>query len=261
MARRWTKAEERSKYKELNKLYVEENKSIREVAKILDLGESTVYDRLLRLSIKPIRSKKLLFNNKRNDFIIPSTYSESLAETIGVLLGDGHITPTQVTVTLGNKEEEYVYYVAGLLKEIFSINPKIIKTKKGYFVIYFGSTDIVRWLLSMGLVFNKVRSQVGAPSWIFFKKEYMKGFLRGFFDTDGSIYKLKFGLQISLTNRSIPLLKSLRRCLVLLDYSPSKISQFHVYLTRRNDISRFFEGICPANIKHKNRFKTFSIVK
>ena len=108
MARRWTEKEEILKRKELIKLYVEDNKSIREIAIILNIAQSSVYDRLLRLRIKPNRSLKPGFNNKRHDISIPNNYSGELSEFIGILLGDGHITPTQVTVTLGTKELEYV---------------------------------------------------------------------------------------------------------------------------------------------------------
>lgn len=255
MPRRWTKSEERLRRKELKKLYIENNMSIGEIAKIISLGQSTVYDRLLRLDITPIRSKKLRFNNKRNDISIPKGYSEELSEFIGIMLGDGHLTPTQVTVTLGNKEESYVRYVTRLINKLFNIEPKVIIRKGGYHIVYFGSTVVVRWLLSMGLVFNKVKNQVNVPSWVFTNNDYIKGFLKGFFDTDGSIYKLKFGVQLAFTNRSLPILGSLHRCLSLLGYNPSNISQFRTYLTKKKDIISFFKTVNPANAKHQKRFQ------
>lgn len=261
MTEKWTKREEKLYRIELEKYYIDENKSIREVSAILDIGQSTVYDRLIRLGITPTRSNKLGFNNKRNDISIPTRFSGKLAEFIGIMLGDGHITPTQVTVTLGNKEKSYTRYVAKLIKDIFNIEPKIITVGNGYCVIYFGSTDVVNWLLSMGLVFNKVKKQVDAPSWIFSKVDYMNRFLKGFFDTDGSIYKLRFGVQLAFTNRSIPLLKSLQKCLFLMGYSPSKLSDFRIYLTKQKDIADFFETVKPTNKKHKDRFKMFLLRK
>lgn len=256
MAKRWNKQEETDKYYELVKLYVKENKTIGEISKILDLGQSTIYDRLLRLKIKPSRAKKNKFNNKRNDVLIPKEYSEQLAEFIGIMLGDGHLTRNQVSVTLGSKEDDYVNYVARLIGDIFKVKPKIITTKSGYKVVYFGSVDIVEWLVLMGLVFNKVREQVGVPTWIFSKKIYSIGFLRGFFDTDGSIYKLKYGLQLSYTNRSFPLLKAIQDRLSYLGFSPSNISSFKVYLTKRHEIDLFFKRIHPANKKHIKRYNT-----
>lgn len=109
----------------------------------------------------------------------------------------------------------------------------------------------------MGLVSNKVKEQVGVPSWIFEETKYIKGFLRGFFDTDGSVYKLRFGIQIAFTNRSLPLLISSRQMLTLLDYSPSAVSKYHVYLTRRDQVTKFFQEIQPSNQKHQVRFNKF----
>lgn len=254
MARRWNKLEEGIKRKELIRLYIQENKSIGEIAIILKIAQSSVYDRLIRLGIQPDRSLKIGFNNKRRDITIPDKYSEMLSEFIGILLGDGHINPTQVTVTLGSKELRYVYYVANLIKNIFSIEPKIVKSKNGYFVVYFGSTEAVRWLLKMGLVFNKVKKQVDVPSWILTQKEYMDSFLRGFFDSDGSIYKLRFGIQIAFINRSLPILQSIRYILILLGFFPSQISKFRVYLTRKEDVKKFFKLIKPSNNRHLERF-------
>lgn len=257
MARRWTDEEENIKRNELITLYIKENKNISEIGKILKIAESSVYDRIIRLGIKPNRSGKRGFNNKRHDLVIPDSYSADLSEFIGVLLGDGHITPTQVTVTLGIKEISYVMHVVKLINNIFKISAKIIRSKLGYYVIYFGSTDAVRWLLAMGLVFNKVKNQVDIPKWIFSRDDYLTGFLRGFFDTDGSVYKLRFGTQIAFINRSLPMLVSIRKGLILLGFYPSQISKFRIYLTRREDIIRFFKIINPSNTKHKDRFILF----
>src|ERR1019366_69525 len=110
---------------------------------------------------------------------------------------------------------------------------------------------ITSWLLKEGLVNNKVKSQVDIPKWIFKKPEFMQRFLRGFFDTDGSIYKLKFGIQISLSNKSQPMLKSLQRMLFKLGYNPSAVSADRVYLTGIPDVKRFFAEIIPENQKHQ----------
>lgn len=258
MSKKWNKKEEMLIHRELENLYVKENKTIGEIAQILGLGQSTIYDRLLRLDIKPERSKKKKFNNKRDDIFIPKNYSSSLSEFIGVMLGDGHLTKMQVSVTLGTKEDSYVHYLAKLVKGLFKITPKVIKRDGKYNILYFGSVDVVDWLMSMGLVFNKVKKQVGVPIWIFKDKNFIKGFLKGFFDTDGSVYKLKFGVQLSFTNRSLPLLESVREGLLQLGFKPSRISRFRVYLTRKEDVVGFFEKISPVNKKHLKRYKIMS---
>ncbi|MDP3917823.1 MAG: LAGLIDADG family homing endonuclease [Candidatus Woesebacteria bacterium] len=257
MPAKWSTEVEESKFQELNELYVIQNKTIGEIGKILHLAEATVYGRLLRLNIKPNRYSKRTCNNINNDVTIPCIHSRSLAEFFGIMLGDGCISPTQIMITLGNKEFDYVNYVSRLITKLFSIVPKIYIRKGGYYVVSFGSTKIVEWLQSNDLVFNKVKSQVKAPDWIFKKNFLMEGFLKGFFDTDGSVYKLRFGVQLAFTNKSLSLLEDIRNSLELLNYHPSKISRFQVYITRKRHVLKFFKHINPANIKHRQRFEEF----
>ena len=254
MARRWTKKEENKYRSELFDLYTKKNKSLSEVSKILNISEQAVFRRLKRLGIKTEPHLKKNYLKKRTDIKIPNKYSEDLAEFFGIMLGDGHISHFQVVVSLGNKEEKYAEYVRRLIKKIFKTNVKISIRNNGYRDVYLGSVDITSWLLKEGLVHNKVKSQVDVPLWIFSKNNFIKRFLRGFFDTDGSVYKLKYGIQISFCNRSLPLLKSLQLMLKKLEYNPSSISVYNLYLTRIEDLERFFTKIKPSNLKHVSRY-------
>ena len=77
--------------------------------------------------------------------------------------------------------------------------------------------------------------------------------------TDGSVYKLRHGIQMSFSNRSAPLLEALQRVLLQLGYKPSSISSHQVYLTRRTQLMRFFEEIRPKNPKHVERYENFCV--
>ncbi len=109
----------------------------------------------------------------------------------------------------------------------------------------------------MGLVTNKVKYQVSIPGWIFEKQEYQMACLRGLIDTDGSVYKLRYGIQISFTNHSRPLLEGVRRLFIENNFHPSKISSDAVYLTRRNELERYFQTIGSSNPKHHRRYLKF----
>ncbi len=254
MARRWTKSEENVCRKELLHLYVRENRTISEIGKILHLASGSIYDRLRRLGIHTCRNRKTHFNNRRNDIALPKRSSE-LAELMGCMLGDGCLTHYQVTVTLGTKELSYAKHIKKLMRHLFGGTPKISIRSNGHKVVYLGSTLATDWLFSEGLVRNKMRAQVGVPKWIFSRREYMKSFLRGFFDTDGSIYKLRYGVQMSFCNRSMPLLCSLQTMLQALGYKPSAISGYNLYLTRKSEIQRFFRDVKPANLRHFRRYR------
>lgn len=254
MPRKWTN-EQYSYFKnELLDLYVRKNKSIKEIGSILNLSEKTIYKRLIILNIKTQRLKKEGFSNRNIPIKIPK-HNASFAEFIGIMLGDGKLAPMQIFVTLGNKEDKYIVYVQYIIKQLFGISAKVFVRKNGYKDVYFNSVIISRFLQKEGLVFNKVKSQVGVPDWIFSKNIYCKSFLRGFFDTDGSIYQLKYGYQISFTNCSMNILKSLQKMLSQLEYNVSEISSFKVYITKRKDVLRFFKDIKPKNSKHLDRFK------
>jgi DNA-binding transcriptional regulator WhiA len=254
MAARFTSEQEEKYRNEIVELYVRQNKTIFEIASMLNIAYQTVFQRMKRLGIPTSPELKQQNLKRRSDAIYPS-YSEMLAELFGILLGDGHISHFQVTVTLGTKEESYAEYVRFLMESLFQTHARIATRKSGYRIVYLGSTVITQHLFEEGLVSNKVASQVDVPKWIFTDKKFMSAFLRGFFDTDGSVYKLKFGIQISFCNKSLPLLNSLQTMLIELGYRPSAVSvKKAVYLTRRRDIERFFTEIKPANSKHCRRY-------
>ncbi len=255
MPRKWTPQEIDHHRQMLLKLYVDKNLTISQIGKILDIKYNSVYDRLIRVGITISRKNKAGYNNQRRDISIPPLSNE-LAELIGILLGDGQITPTQVKVTLGIKEG-YSRFVSELIKNIFKIQPKIIIRLGKYHEIYFGSTLIVKWLLQMGLSHNKALAQVCIPEILISKPQYHNYLIRGLIDTDGSIYQIKSGIQISFTNKSAPLLKNLQYMLRLQGFSPSKISVNKVYLTKKKDIIAYVSKIGFNNPKHLIRYNSF----
>lgn len=259
MTKRWSTEERQEHFDQLTAMYVDQNKTIGEIGKLLDVSEKTVYKRLLALGIPTNRTQKERYANQQTTVLIPEEYTDELAELFGILFGDGALSPTQVVITLGNKERQYAQYVQGLMKQVFGVAPKIAIRKLGYIDLFLGSVAITRWLVKEGLVYNKVKSQVDVPSWIFTSESFQKAFLRGFFDTDGSVYLLRHGIQLSFTNHSAPLLLSLQRMLNTLEYKPSNVSSAKVYVTQRSAVLRFFKEIAPKNQKHQSRFKTFLI--
>lgn len=239
----------------MRELYSVRNLSISEVAGVLGISDATVYDRLLRLNIKPEPVRKRGYLNKK-EIKLPR-YSGRLAEFVGIMLGDGHISNTQIIISLGTKESGYVDHVKRLFSRIFNKQASVSIRKKGYRDVYFGSVDVVRFFRGMGLVENKVLSQVGVPRWVDKASQYWRPFLRGLFDTDGSIYKIRFGYQISFRNRSHRLLQKVRTMLIRMNFSPSRESSDSIYLTRKEDIKRFYREIGSCNPLKVRRLKSW----
>jgi intein/homing endonuclease len=262
MPRRWSEQEEKDKKKELLDLYVRQNKSISQIAPILGLTPVGVYDRLVRLRIQTQRSQKPRFSNGRILEVPP--LSEDLAEFCGVMLGDGHIGTGQIFITVNIKtDQNYVPYLQDLFERLFHFTPRVTKVISEAVVnLYVTSAYLVGKLRDIGIYSsNKVRDQVGVPDWIFGEPEYQRGFLRGFFDTDGSIYRLKHfnAVQMSFSNRSVRLLEGTRQLLLGLRYHPSRFSGHSIYLTRQTDLKKYAEEIGFGNLKHHGRALIFGI--
>jgi hypothetical protein len=263
MARRWNQQEEREKREQLMELYVYQNKTIFEIAPILNISPGNVYGRLVRLGI-PTRSKTSGKSSHNARMLEIPARSGDLAEFYGIMLGDGHLGTHQLTVTINIKTDApYVPYVQDLIESLFRFRPPRTQIKDGSVItLYLTSTYLMKRLRDIGLYSsNKVRDQVGIPDWIFTQPEYQKRFVRGFFDTDGSIYLLKHfnAPQMLFKNRSIPLLEGTRQILLNLGYHPSKISGYSVYLTRRRDIERYVDDIGFGNSKHLDRAARFGV--
>lgn len=264
MPARWTAEKEKEKHQELLELYANQNKTISEIGAILSVAPNTVYDRLIRLKIPIQREHKPGYNNARVINVPPP--SGDLAEFCGIMLGDGHIGLAQIFITVNIKTDSaYVPYLQDLLERLFHFRPRVTAVKYGSTVdLYVTSVHLMRELRRIGLSSsNKVRDQVGVPDWIFSAPEYQRRFLRGFFDTDGSIYRLKHfeSVQMSFSNLSMPLLEGARQLLLGLGYHPSRVSGHSVYLTRQKDIKTYIREIGFGNVKHLERAQRFGELK
>src|SRR3989442_5286416 len=122
--RKWTEQQQRGKYKELAELYVHQNKTIFEIAALLHVHPGGVYDRLVRLGIPtgPKRHEKPSHNARM--LHVPSLCGD-LAEFCGVMLGDGHIGPSQIWITVNVKTDApYIPYLQALQEHLFQFRPR-----------------------------------------------------------------------------------------------------------------------------------------
>lgn len=194
--------------------------------------------------------------------------SSKLAEFAGIQLGDGGISNYQVSITLNQRDDrEYSFYVAGLMAELFKIKPSIYeRPEQSTLTIAASSVNLVEFLVKLGFVTgNKVKQSVGVPSWIFDKKGWQAAFVRGIFDTDGSVYLDKHkirgrvykNLGIAFSGSSKPLLISVKLILNKLGFSPTDSHKNMILMRRENEIRRYFREIGTNNPKHSKRLKKF----
>lgn len=207
---------------------------------------------------------KAIANLRRNGFIpyvkkyrLPIGFSEQLAEYVGIMLGDGCITPGQCNITLNSvADREYVYFVSQFEKKLFGEAPKLYKRKDSKaIVLYYNSRFMIRYLLSIGLkIGNKVSQQVDVPNWIKNYPLYRITCVRGLMDTDGGIFLHRYKVngkeyvyrKICFTNRSIPLLIFVKETLEELGFTPKMISNVankQVWLYNNTEVMDYLKKV------------------
>lgn len=194
-------------------------------------------------------------------FQLPQGYSPELAEFVGILLGDGGITPSQITVTLNSeKDNEYSKYVTDLGKSLFGDEPKVfLRKNEKTLVLYYNGASLVRYLLTIGLLTgNKIRQQVAVPGWVNTSMEYRKKCLRGLMDTDGGVFQHKYTVKgkeykykkLAFTNKSLPLLEFVRVTLKDMGFNPKvidKVENKKVWLYNMQEVERYLVTVGTSN--------------
>ena len=217
--------------------------------------------------------------------------SEELAEIIGIHLGDGCISKTtkyQEYAINGDITEEREYYDNHVLpiynsnifkpilgKEIIAKNYE----KNGTYGIYVFNEKIVSFFEQLGIK-SGVKLDHEIPDCILKNKRLWKFFLRGIFDTDGSIYFNK-NYSVKIENRkhnrpriklgmtSKKIIKAVRFMLEELGYNiyqkPSykgkkdKNAVHSIMIQRKKDIERFIKEIGFKSSKHLTKWQIYKI--
>ncbi|MEK6887169.1 MAG: LAGLIDADG family homing endonuclease [Nanoarchaeota archaeon] len=155
-------------------------------------------------------------NDKKRGFKIPKK-SAKLANFLGILTGDGYIGCygyNHVIEVIGNSEEDKEFlleHVIGLFKKLFSIEPKkYFRKYENTLVIRANSKGIYHFLRDQNFPDGKKKRLV-IPAWIRGSNLNMQEFVKGLFDTDGSLclkknhgkYEFYPVINISLKERHI----------------------------------------------------------
>lgn len=195
--------------------------------------------------------------------------SVKLAELVGIILGDGGIYENKEAgvydIRIAGdsvKDRDYMLnYVKPLMDELFNINVKVYFFKNRRCVhLKFSSVRLVEFLKNIGLKSgNKIKTQVTIPDWIKNDLNFLSACLRGLIDTDGSIYELLPNwpglFQINFQNYNQTLLKDVRNSFLNLGYNISKISMgTKIYLTRKDNLNKFYKEVGFSNPKHRNKY-------
>jgi hypothetical protein len=193
--------------------------------------------------------------------------SEKLAEFFGIMMGDGGMSKSQITITL-NKIVDYEYsnYVAELIEDLFKVRPGRAERRGAKVLnISISRVGLVNFCRDLGLVIgNKIKQQIDIPNWIKNRFKYKIACLRGLFDTDGCLIihryvssgKVYVYKKIAFTSRSLPLLASIREVLNELGLKHRTGNNFDIRIEAAADVKKYFNAVGSHNPKHLKRYRT-----
>lgn len=197
------------------------------------------------------------FNRNGLNIITLPSHEKTLAEFIGICLGDGNVSQYQTGITLNaNADREYIPYIQQLISSLFSgATLSLVKKLKDNAVeIKINSRIVADFMRSQGIVsHNKF-----IPQWIYEKPSFKQACVRGLFDTEGSIsFKqylskksgLSFYKQLNFRNCDEQLMQLVRDTLVDLGLKPTMTLKKSLYLSNDKSIGIFRDQIGFNNPK------------
>lgn len=191
---------------------------------------------------------------------------EALAEVVGIFFGDGHLSYYQASVTLNNEDDiDYLEFVGNLLEKKLKVHTgrKIHRHAKATDIVI-SSRMTVKHLSKLGIPLgNKVRAGLTIPSWILSKKKFLSAFLRGVFDTDGSMYQEKkvvgqktyYYPCISISSASCEFLKEIKDALSVFSIHATLTSKNNALIRTRKGVTSFMEIVGTHNMKHLTKYR------
>lgn len=192
-------------------------------------------------------------------------FSADLAEFVGIVLGDGSVTSRQVTISFNLLDVQYADYVKRLIETLFAIRTgSHVDQEDHALTVTASGISLVEFLEAVGLQRgNKVKQQVDLPSWVWRKRAFQVGCLRGLIDTDGCVYrhayrvngKLYTYTKLAFTNYSRPLLHSTKRLFEELGLFPTLHRDGRrLYLHDTRAVKKYFEVVGTHNPRYRERY-------
>src|SRR3989344_3887129 len=164
-----------------------------------------------------------------------------LAELLGVVLGDGHIESfprsESLTISCNAKNKGFIERYKKLMREFFEKNPHEgkIGPNKGCVRIRIYQKNISK---RMGLpAGSKRKIDFQTPNWILNSKEYLKRYLRGLYEAEGSfcVHKPTYTYKFLFSNRNKSLLKNVYKGLKILGFHPHK-SKYKIQVSKKEEV-------------------------
>lgn len=237
--------------------YINKKRSLGDIAKENSCSRQYVYKRMKELNI-PFRSlteaRKLAYDRNKVSYtitdedgkerlVIPgsiqindnffSSWSNEMAYVLGIIVTDGSINPgrkrdpsqktttTSPRLSISQKEPELLNKVSKLMNCDMKLRHKKQRGIAGEIYLFdICSEKIYDDLINFGLSPNKSKT-IDFPN---MPKEFVRHFIRGCWDGDGSVFSVQSHLEASYTSGSIKFIERLVQELNKVGISRSKLS-------------------------------------
>lgn len=197
-----TKPKIADKYKdEIIDLYINQKLSVLKIADKLNISRDCIYDGLKSWKIDR-RSFKEMSHFKANYKFFNKIDSEEKAYWLGFMYADGFITSDCIGLALKITDKSHIEKFKIALDSNHSINDyeNNSKSKYGntkYSRLLFKSVELTNDLINLGCVNNKSLI-LKFPSYEQVPQKFIKDFIRGYFDGDGSIVLSKNSINFKI---------------------------------------------------------------
>ncbi|MFA5767527.1 MAG: hypothetical protein WC919_06410 [Candidatus Paceibacterota bacterium] len=166
-----------------------------------------------------------------------------LAELIGVVLGDGHIETfprsESIAIFCNTRNKGFIKRYKNLMQMFFEKEPHEAKVGLN------GGCTRIR------LYQNNISERLGIPTgnrgdinfqtprWILKNKEYLKRYLRGLYEAEGSfcVHKPTSTYKFLFSNRNESLLNNVHDGLVILGFHPHR-SKYQIQVSKKEEVYR-----------------------
>ncbi len=217
----------------------------------------------------------------------PSSYSEELAELLGILMGDGCLyrgydkeeRSEKYFTYISGHSHEFRYYEAvirPIFKKLFDVQGYFYRRRnQNSLVLVIKSKRIYDFLKSAGMPerTKNTNKKFTIPEWIMKNPNFIKACIRGLTDTDGTVFK-SHGRWVNFQYKfaSKPLTRSLHRAFVKIGYHPTRVKKnlrfnpksgktsvcWQFYLSQHGDVDRFVREIGFSNEWLKEKVQNVS---